>query len=95
MWYGEGMKDNKQLLRILKALSNSRRLEILRYLRKRGAATVTDIAERLDVSVQSASKHLDKLSTLGIVQSRQRSRYVFYRLSLSQEQPVKQILSML
>jgi len=90
-----GMKDQKLLLRMLKALANARRLEILRYLRKHGAASVTDVAEHLEISIQSTSKHLDRLSALGILQIRQRSRYVFYRLSLSQQQLVQHILSML
>ena len=79
----------------LKAVSGGSRLEILRFLKRRRNATVSAIAEGVGRSVQTVSSHLALLALHGIVKRRRRGKYVSYRLSIPQEQPVKYILSLL
>ena len=86
----------KDLLRQqLKAVSGRTRLEILSYLKKNHSATVGGIAEAVDRAENTVSINLGILESLGIVARRQRGKYAAYRLSLHQEQPIRQILSML
>ena len=87
--------DLKSLRSKLKAASGGSRLEILRFLKRRRSATVSDVAEGIGRSVQTASDHLAFLALHGIVKRRQRGKYVSYRLSLKQEPPVKDILKLL
>lgn len=85
---------NRQLLeRRLKALSGRRRLEILSYLKRNRSATVSDIEVALQVSAPAISRHLDKLSEVGVVSFRRRGKYVFYRLSIPQHSLARQVLS--
>jgi len=86
----------RKLQSLLKGITGGSRLEILRFLkRRRGSASVSMIAEGIDRSVQTTSGHLILLTLHGVVQRRQRGRDVFYRLSMVQQQPVKNILSLL
>ncbi|MFH1670973.1 MAG: metalloregulator ArsR/SmtB family transcription factor [Patescibacteria group bacterium] len=79
----------------LKALANARRLGMLAYLKKGGDATVGDIAGAVRSSIQTASQHLRILKAAGVVEYKRRAKYVTYRLSLKQEEPVKKILALL
>ncbi|MBI4138661.1 winged helix-turn-helix transcriptional regulator [Candidatus Uhrbacteria bacterium] len=67
--------------RTLKALANERRLAILWHLQT-NELTVIDIAERIKLSFRSTSKHLRILSNADVVRRRQKSRNVYYRLSV-------------
>lgn len=87
--------DRRLLQRRLKALSGGSRLEILAFLKKKQTASVTEITEAVHRSVKTVSTHLQHLITLGILERHQRGRTVFYRLSPSQEPPVKQVLPLL
>ena len=70
----------KQYEKILKALANRRRLEIIKYLKEQKEATVGDIASRIKISFRSTSKHLSVLSGADIVEKEQRSLSCFYSL---------------
>ena len=48
----------KNYEKILKALANRRRLEIIRYLKQKRNANVGDIATHLKLSFKSTSRHL-------------------------------------
>lgn len=69
------MKEHEK---ILKALANRRRLQIIKYLKDQKTATVTDIAERIKLSFKSTSKHLAVLFGAGIVDKEQISLSMFY-----------------
>ena len=76
------MKNNiKTIERILKALANRRRLDIIKYLKKEKEATVGDITEAIKLSFKSTSRHLAVLYSADIVEKEQRSVEVWYRLS--------------
>jgi DNA-binding transcriptional ArsR family regulator len=66
--------------RILKALANKRRLLMLIALEEEELA-VGDVAARLKLSVRSTSKHLRILMHSDILDQRQKSKNIFYRLS--------------
>ncbi|MEK7566911.1 MAG: metalloregulator ArsR/SmtB family transcription factor [Patescibacteria group bacterium] len=75
------MKDNlKTTEKVLKALANRRRLNIVKYLKKEKEATVGDIAEAIKLSFKSTSRHLAVLSAADIVDKEQRGLGVWYRL---------------
>ncbi len=74
-------KGIKEVERVLKALANRRRLEIVKYLKKEKEATVGDIAEAIKLSFKSTSRHLAVLFSADIVEKEQRSIEVWYRLS--------------
>lgn len=73
--------DPRKLVKILKALANPRRLGIITNLAKYKTLNVSGVAEKLDLSIRSTSKHLLKLEEVGIVERTHRSRDVFYRLA--------------
>ncbi len=74
------MKE-KEIERILKVLANKRRLEIIKYLKSKKEATVTDISGKIKLSFKATSKHLAMLYAVDVVTKEQRSLQVFYRLA--------------
>ena len=74
-------QKEKGTVRILKSLANPRRLEIILHLKKHRALNVSSVAEKLDLSVRSTSKHLAHLENAGLASRRQQSREVYYTLS--------------
>lgn len=85
----------RKLEQQLKAVSNARKLAILGFLKQKKTATVGDIAKAVRCSIQTASQHLRVLRAAGIVEYKRRAKFVTYRLSLKQEKPIKEILSLL
>jgi len=85
----------KDLERILKAFANKRRLAILEYLKKNKEANVGEIAEEIELSLKSTSRHLAVLSGADIVEKEQRSLMVFYKIAPQQKVASKHILSLL
>tara|TARA_Y100000310_G_C20603932_1_gene774496 strand:- start:1038 stop:1310 length:273 start_codon:yes stop_codon:yes gene_type:complete len=85
----------QKLERQLKALGNSRRLEILAYLKKNKNGVVSDIAEAVGIRIEATSQHLRILKDTGIVEYTKRGRYASYRISLHQEEPVKSVLKVI
>ncbi len=81
--------NQKQLVRILKSLANPRRMQILLFLRKHRSLNVSTIAEKLDLSFRSTSRHLQHLKDAGVIDHKQDSTSVFY--SLSSEIPTEVI----
>lgn len=76
------MKYNnlKPVEKVLKALANHRRLAIVMFLKNKTHATVSEIAEEIDLSFRSTSKHLGVLRSAEILDKKQRSLQVFYFL---------------
>ncbi len=85
----------KELEKILKALANRRRLGILKYLKRNKEATVSDIAEEIDLSIKSTSKHLAILFSFDILEKTQRNVQVFYRLAQDQSSVVRHIFTLI
>ena len=69
-----------KLHHIFKALSDENRLRILSLLSKRKLC-VCQISETLGISQPSASKHLRRLSSAGIIECEKKSQWCFYCFS--------------
>jgi ArsR family transcriptional regulator len=82
----------RQLEKVLKGLANQRRLAIIQLLSKKKECSVAEIAREIYLSFTSTSKHLAMLRQLDIVDRRQESLTVYYRLADSLPPLVKRIL---
>ncbi len=85
----------KEYEKILKALANRRRLQIIKYLKAEKQATVTDIAEHLKLSFKSTSKHLAVLFNAGILDKEQISLSMFYSVLESLPKPARQVIDLI
>ena len=68
-----------QAARLMRALSNERRLMVLCEL-SNGEATVGDLAERVGLSSSALSQHLAKLRADELVRTRREAQTIYYRL---------------
>lgn len=82
----------KQLEKIFKGLANRRRLAIIKLLSGKKEMAVADIAEKIALSFTSTSKHLGILHQLDILDRRQESLTVYYRLANSLPPVVKLLI---
>ena len=80
------------LEKILKAVANKRRLNILKLLTKNREMNVAEISEGIHLSFKSTSRHLAILSSLNLVSKTQKQLFVYYRLSQANLPLVKFIL---
>lgn len=68
------------LINIMKALGDETRLRILNLLNK-GELCVCEIERLLDINQSNASRHLNKLSSSGLVKYRKSALYVYYKIN--------------
>ena len=61
----------KELQKILKALANRRRLAILKFLKSNRTVNVSQIAEEINLSFKSTSRHLAILLARDILEKEQ------------------------
>jgi len=73
--------NNKQLVRVLKAIGNERRLDILRRISKSRQMSVGSLSEVMELSFRSVSKHLSVLAGAGLVEAKQISLSRYYYIS--------------
>lgn len=85
----------KEYEKILKALANRRRLQILKYLKDKKQATVTAIAGHLKLSFKSTSKHLAVLFGAGIVDKEQKSLAMIYSIAKPLPEIAKHVVDLL
>lgn len=85
----------KEYEKILKALANHRRLQIVKYLKNKKTATVTAIAEHIKLSFKSTSKHLAVLSSAGILEKEQKSLSMFYFIANSLPKLARGVIDLL
>lgn len=75
-----GWRDFTELKQMLRAVSDSVRLNILHQLAIRGEITVTDLVSALEVSQPLVSWHLSSLRRHGFVRTRRHGREVYCSL---------------
>ncbi len=75
----EMLKNSAQAARLLKAVSNERRLLILCYLLE-SELSVTEMNEKLGLSQSALSQHLAVLRRQKLVKTRKEAQTVFYRI---------------
>ncbi len=85
----------RELEKLLKAIGNRRRIAILQYLKKHREASVGELANEIHLSFRSTSRHLMVLSSVGIIESDQRSTQIFYSIMGGQNPIALKILSLL
>ncbi len=73
--------NTKKAEKILRALANARRIEIVKFLKRRKVAIVGEISEAIKLSFKSTSRHLTVLSSAGILDREQQSLFVHYRIA--------------
>ncbi|MEK7060289.1 MAG: ArsR family transcriptional regulator [Patescibacteria group bacterium] len=88
------MKE-KELIKILKALANHRRVAILKYLKRIGKASVGEISQAIKLSFKATSKHLIILSNADIVEKEQISLTMLYFLPKDKHPIVFKLLSII
>jgi len=71
--------DIKAIGRILKAMANIKRLEILFYLRD-SEMSVGELEKKLNLSQSALSQHLAVLRNAGVVGTRRQAQSIFYQL---------------
>lgn len=76
--------DEKTALKVISALSNGTRLQIIRYLVNRDTegASAGDVAESAGASSSGASFHLSALENADLVTSERQSRKIIYRANI-------------
>lgn len=87
--------SHRELEKILKSLANKRRIEMLRYLKLHKRASVGEIAEEVNLSMKSTSKHLAILERGGILEREQVSLQVFYWISKYQKPMAERVLELI
>jgi len=88
------MKDIKHWVQIFKMFSNVNRVKIIKFLsEKKKPMNVTDIAEELDISFKSASKHLILLDRLDVLDSKGKDGHVFYVMNGDMPKDIKRIVT--
>jgi DNA-binding transcriptional ArsR family regulator len=74
------------------ALADQNRQKILDILKK-GELSVTEILEKMDITMATLSHHLDILKRCNLVSGRRQGRQIFYSLNLSvMEEVEKEII---
>jgi DNA-binding transcriptional ArsR family regulator len=61
-------------------LANDTRLRLLHALVRSGELSLSDLAEAVEMKPQAVSNQLQRLSDLGVVDSRREGNSIFYRL---------------
>jgi DNA-binding transcriptional ArsR family regulator len=69
--------DDPQLIRILRALADAKRLRMIREVAATGEMTCTAIGERLRMAQPTVSHHLKILGEAGVVQIRRDARCAY------------------
>ncbi len=81
------------LINILKAMGNETRLRILNLLQS-GDLCVCELQFLLEISQSNISKHLQKLTSAGLLQFYQSAKYVYYTINtdIHREHPFMELI---
>ncbi len=66
--------------RVVSVLANAKRLEIIDLLAE-GEKTVTELADNLGLAQAGTSQHLAAMRKVGMLETKKRGNFVFYRLA--------------
>ncbi len=84
----------KDIVKVLKALSDENRLRIIKMLEKRDIC-VCEFQEVLGLSQPAVSHHLKVLGNAGVVDYRKEGLFVSYRLAEEEGEPHGELISVL
>ena len=82
----------RDLAKLLKALGDETRLQILALLVKEGELCVCDFEEVLGISQSKSSRHLRYLLNAGVLQDRREAVWVHYRIAKTLQPEMKAIV---
>ncbi len=85
----------KKLEKIIKAFGNISRLKILKFLKAKQSASVTDIAQSTKCSYKAVSKHLSILLRVDVVDREQRMYEMHYGIATHLDHSAQAILDLL
>lgn len=85
------LKSSAEAVKLLKAVSNERRLLILCHLLQ-GEMSVGEINEKLDLSQSALSQHLALLRRHKLVKTRKEAQTVFYQLNSNEAEQLITLL---
>jgi len=85
---------NKKWVIIFRALGNANRMKIIGMLYAGNLMSVTEISEKIGISLKSTSKNLIILQNLDILESEGKNNHMWYRLSQSLPKDIKRALSL-
>ena len=83
----------KRWTQIFKALANINRLKIIKILSDRRKRSVTDISEKLGISLKATSKHLILLDNLDILENKGKDGHVWYYLNPDIPDDIKKVIN--
>lgn len=86
-------KEVRRLARMLKALSDETRLQMLALLAGHEELCVCDFEHTLQITQSKASRHLRYLSNAQLVEDRREGLWMYYRLADDLEPPVRAIIA--
>lgn len=87
--------SSKELEKVLKAVANKRRIDIMRFIKSKREVTVGDISEEVRLSFKATSKHLRVLYLAGFVEREQSGVQVMYRISNDLSDAARKALNLL
>ena len=79
---------------IFRALANINRLKIIKLLVKEESLNVSDIADKINISIKATSKHLIILNNLNILESDGKHGHVFYKLNPNLPSDIRKIVKL-
>lgn len=74
-------KSYYQIERIVKGFANHRRIEILELLKKTPELSLVDISKTLNINFRTASDHIKKMATAGLIIKRTDGLSVRHKLT--------------
>lgn len=74
-------KSPRQIEKIIKGVSNHRRIEILMLVAKQKGITLEKIAEQLECNIKTVSGHTHKLLQAGLIEKKYLGQSVLHSLS--------------
>jgi ArsR family transcriptional regulator len=84
----------KELLKILKALSDSNRMRIISMLKERELC-VCEITDILQLATSTVSKHLSLLKEAGLIEDEKEGKWVNYRLNKERSAMIDDCLALI
>ena len=81
--------------RVLKALANRRRIQIIQLLSSKGRVSVGDVAAAMRLSIAATSRHLRTLAASELVKTAQSGTTIYYSLTRDRHRLLKATLESL
>lgn len=75
------MLNTRKLQAITKGFANHRRIEMLELLEKYPERSLSEVALHLKINLKTASEHLRRLASAGLINKRYRARNVVHSVS--------------